>query len=219
MTLVTIICFFLLFILLLPYLISTLLKLLLKKLSFKIEMNNIMEYKNLYFSLDLKSKLSIFAPLKLMIPSIRIKKTPKKFHFQIIIEKIYIKAHISGLDLKSTHKNKMDDIFTMNLLKILDFTQNYFYSNSSSLNLPQKNSTENKNLSMFAIFMKLFGFLVLPKFSLNIHKIRFDIIQTTSEIPKETFENPYENLVHRIKIYKSHFYCISDLKVSNLDNF
>lgn len=215
--LVTIISLILLLIIIFPVILTKVLMIALKKLYFRIEMENLFEYKNIYICLQLKSKLALISPLKLRISSISFKRIPNTLKFQIIIEKIHLKAHLSEIDLKPLYKNKMDEIFTINLMKIFEFTQNYLFSDYNILSI-HKNSKinvkkANNSFNGSSFFSRLLGLIILSRISFKIKKTRFDFIENSKGINLREFDDPYEKIILRTKIYSSFFLCSYDTKV------
>jgi len=218
MTWISILCFLLLLCMAFALIIEKALQFLLKAYAFKIQIKRLFEYRNIYFFVKPELALSFFSSFKIFISSIRIKKHPEKFCFLIVIDKIHIKFQSLELNLSPSLQNKIDEVFALNLMKILDFTRKCLIFKKKWI-LSQKKPVKKANkmstlLLPFQIIFKLLGYFLLSKFSIQIKKICIDVLQNSAEENKITdFLNPYDNVVNRIKLHNSSFWCQYNLEV------
>lgn len=222
MELITILCFLIIFIMIGPFLLKHLLQFFLRKYFFKIDIHSFFSFRNILLCFNSENSLSFFSSIKMFISSIKIKKTPKKLNFSIIIDKIHFKVHPVELALTPTSKTKIDELFTLNLMKILEFTKKRLNIKSKLINYqkPIEKSSESSRLKPMQIISKLFSFYFLSRFSIQINKITVDFIQVTEEESDfREFISPYEKIVSRFKKYHSSFWCDYNSEVKKLRYF
>ena len=220
MTWITLISLILLLCMTFALLIEKLMQFLLRSYHFKIQIKSFFDYRKIYFFSNPKSSLSLFSSTKILISSIRIRKHPEKFSFIILIDKIHIKLQSLELDLAPSLQNKIDEVFAMNLMKILDFTRKALLIKEKNISILPKKPANNENsrfsklIMPFTILLKLVGYFLLSKFSIQITKICVSILQNTPEENNiAEFKNPYDNVVSKIKLYNSCFWCTYNLDV------
>ena len=209
MDFITMLCILLMFIMMLPFLIQSILQIILRSYNFRIQIKGLFFFKNIYFTLKPQSLL-FFNSFKIFISFIKIKKNPNQFTFVIFIDKIHLKLQSMDLELAPSLSHKLDEIFTINLMKIIEFTRKSMIIQKSSLETPKiiKPPSYLSKLLSLSILMKLLSFFLLSKFSIKINKLHIEMIENSSEgLVVDDFINPYENTLNKTKNCKVLFWC------------